>query len=61
MKNFKLQKGNLATDNKIDALKLQKSVKGIEDRLKQMGIERPRRGHRISDPAHGDKTQYPFW
>ena len=33
-------------------------AKEMEDKLKRMGIERPHRGPRISDPAHTRETVY---
>jgi len=45
-------KMELAKDKEITTLKLRKSVKEIEGKLKKMGIERSHRGPRISDPAH---------
>ena len=41
-------------------LKLQESVKEIEDKLKRMGFERPRSGPRISDPAHTRSSAYSY-
>jgi len=60
MNNIELQKINLAKDRKSNTLKLQESVKDIEDKLKNMGIERPYRGPRISDPAHNSEMKNLF-
>ena len=35
-----------------------RSAKELEEKLKRMGIERPHRGPRISDPAHTRETIY---
>ncbi len=53
---FESQKMELIKEKEITALKLQKSMKEIEDKLKKMGIERPHRGPRISDPAHTNEA-----
>ncbi len=58
MKSNELRKIDPAENKKHDTLKLKNSVKDIEDKLKKMGIERPRYGPRISDPAHTNEKSY---
>ena len=52
MKRHGRQDIKLVKDKEKAALTLQKSAREMEDKLKRMGIERPHRGPRISDPAH---------
>lgn len=52
MRKRKKHNLELVGDNEKIVLKLQESVKEMEKNLKRMGIERPHRGPRISDPAH---------
>lgn len=52
MKKLERQDFKLAKDKEKVALTLQRSVKEMEDKLKRMGLERPRHGPRISDPRH---------
>lgn len=52
MKKLERQDFKLAKDKEKVALTLQRSFKEMEDKLKRMGLERPRQGPRISDPGH---------
>ena len=59
MKKVDRQKIEIAKDKAGTALKIQKSAKEMDDKLRKMGIERShRRGPRISDPAHTKATGY---
>lgn len=58
MKKLERQDLKLVGDKEKVALTLQKATKEMEDKLKHMGIERPHRGPRISDPAHTRHTVY---
>ena len=58
MKKVDRQKIEIAKDKAGDALKIQKSAKEMDDKLRKMGIERSHRGPRISDPAHTKETGY---
>lgn len=52
------KKIKLPKDQEIITLKLERSVKKIEDKLNKMGIGQTHHGPRISDPAHANKTSY---
>ncbi len=52
------KKIKLPRDRERIILKLERSVKKIEDKLNKMGIKQTHRGPRISDPAHANKTSY---
>ena len=58
MKKVDRQKYEIAKDKAGVALKIQKSAKEMDNKLRKMGIERSHRGPRISDPAHTRGKEY---
>lgn len=52
------KKIKLSKDKEKITLKVQGSVKEMEERLNKMGIGRTNLGPRISDPWHANKTSY---